>query len=130
MDALGAKPPKGQELEDHYFGAISQRVLGFMQDLEFELWKLGIAYVAVRGAGNNVPPPQRVRIVLDCLDELRRNVPIDPDRTYISGFSGGARIACGIGFALRMALIIDRHPAEVEFTPAVRITMRLLGGCH
>lgn len=62
--------------------------------------KLGIAYVAVRGAGNNVPPPQRVRIVLDCLDELRRNVPVDPDRTYIAGFSGGGRMACAIGFAL------------------------------
>lgn len=62
--------------------------------------KLGLAYIAVRNAGNNVPPPKRVRIVLDCLDEVRRHVPLDPDRTYLSGFSGGGRIACLIGFAL------------------------------
>lgn len=62
--------------------------------------KLGVAYIAVRGAGNNVPPPKRVRIVLDCLDEVRRQVPLDPDRTYVSGFSGGGRVACLLGFAL------------------------------
>lgn len=62
--------------------------------------ELGLAFLAVRNAGNSVPPPRRCRIVLDCLDDLRRQMPIDPDRTYISGFSGGARIACGIAFAL------------------------------
>ena len=39
---FGAKPPKGQELEDHYFGNIKQRVSDFMKDLDNELWKLGI----------------------------------------------------------------------------------------
>ena len=39
---LGAMPPKGQELEDHYFGNIKQRVSDFMKDLDCELWKLGI----------------------------------------------------------------------------------------
>ena len=39
---FGARPPKGQELEDHYFGATPQRVLAFMMDLEHELWRLGI----------------------------------------------------------------------------------------
>ena len=39
---FGAKPPKGQELEDHYFGAIKPRVKAFMEDLNEELWKLGI----------------------------------------------------------------------------------------
>jgi len=62
--------------------------------------ELGLAYLAVKNAGNSVPPPRRCRIVLDCLDDLRRQVPVDPDRTYISGFSGGGRIACGIAFAL------------------------------
>lgn len=62
--------------------------------------KLGIAYIAPRGAGNAVPGPKRCRIVLDCLDEVRRQVPLDPDRTYLTGFSGGGRIACVIGFAL------------------------------
>ena len=39
---FGAKPPKGQELDDHYFGAIKTRVKAFMEDLDDELWKLGI----------------------------------------------------------------------------------------
>ena len=39
---FGAKPPKGQELEDHYFGAIKPRVAAFMSELDRELWKLGI----------------------------------------------------------------------------------------
>ena len=39
---FGAKPPKGQELDDHYFGAIKPRVKAFMEDLDEELWKLGI----------------------------------------------------------------------------------------
>ncbi len=39
---FGAKPPKGQELEDHYFGAIKSRVSAYMRDVDEELWKLGI----------------------------------------------------------------------------------------
>ena len=39
---LGALPPKGQEMEDHYFGNIKPRVAAYMHDLDFELWKLGI----------------------------------------------------------------------------------------
>ncbi len=39
---FGAKPPKGQELEDHYFGAIKTRVSAYMKDLDEELWKMGI----------------------------------------------------------------------------------------
>ena len=39
---FGARPPKGQELEDHYFGAIKPRVKAFMEELNEELWKLGI----------------------------------------------------------------------------------------
>ena len=39
---FGAKPPKGQELEDHYFGAIKPRIHAFMRELNEELWKLGI----------------------------------------------------------------------------------------
>ncbi len=39
---FGAKPPKGQELEDHYFGNIKKRVSDFMKDLDKELWKLGV----------------------------------------------------------------------------------------
>ncbi len=39
---FGAKPPKGQELENHYFGAIRPRVTAYMKDLDTELWKLGV----------------------------------------------------------------------------------------
>jgi len=39
---LGARPPKGQEMEDHYYGAIKHRVSAFMRELDEELWKLGI----------------------------------------------------------------------------------------
>ncbi len=52
---IGARPPKGQELEDHYFGAISQRVLAFMMDLENELWRLGIP---IKTRHNEVAPSQ------------------------------------------------------------------------
>ena len=52
---FGARPPKGQELEDHYFGAISQRVLRYMMELERELWKLGIP---IRTRHNEVAPGQ------------------------------------------------------------------------
>ncbi len=51
----GAKPPKGQELEDHYFGAIKPRVQAFMTDLNEELWKLG---VFAKTEHNEVAPAQ------------------------------------------------------------------------
>jgi len=52
---FGAKPPKGQELDDHYFGAVPNRVLSFMQDVEQELWKLG---VPLKTRHNEVAPSQ------------------------------------------------------------------------
>ena len=52
---FGAKSPKGQELEDHYFGSLKPRVLAYMQDLDRELWKLGI-YSKTRH--NEVAPAQ------------------------------------------------------------------------
>lgn len=51
----GAKPPKGQELEDHYFGTIKPRVLAYMKDLNDELWKLGIL---AKTEHNEVAPAQ------------------------------------------------------------------------
>ena len=51
----GAKPPKGQELEDHYFGIIKPRVQAFMKDLNDELWKLGIL---AKTEHNEVAPAQ------------------------------------------------------------------------
>ena len=52
---FGAKPPKGQELEDHYFGNIKQRVSDYMKELDQELWKLGIY---AKTEHNEVAPAQ------------------------------------------------------------------------
>ena len=52
---FGAKPPKGQELEDHYFGVIKPRVAAFMKELDEELWKLG---VYAKTKHNEVAPAQ------------------------------------------------------------------------
>ncbi len=52
---FGAKPPKGQELEDHYYGAIRPRVAAYMQDLDEELWKVG---VSSKTKHNEVAPSQ------------------------------------------------------------------------
>ncbi|MBU0710464.1 glutamine synthetase III [bacterium] len=52
---FGAQPPKGQQLEDHYFGSIKERVLAFMQDSETELYKLGIP---AKTRHNEVAPHQ------------------------------------------------------------------------
>ena len=52
---FGAKPPKGQEMDDHYFGVIKPRVAAFMADLNEELWKLGIL---AKTEHNEVAPAQ------------------------------------------------------------------------
>lgn len=52
---FGARPPKGQELDDHYFGAIKSRVAEFMKELNTELWKLGIL---AKTEHNEVAPAQ------------------------------------------------------------------------
>lgn len=52
---FGARPPKGQEFEDHYFGAIPERVLAFMHEAERELWRLG---VPAKTRHNEVAPGQ------------------------------------------------------------------------
>ncbi len=52
---FGAKPPKGQELDDHYFGAIKPRVEAYMEELSTELWKLGIL---AKTEHNEVAPSQ------------------------------------------------------------------------
>ena len=52
---FGAKPPKGQEMEDHYFGTIKPRVAAYMKELDEELWKLGIL---AKTKHNEVAPAQ------------------------------------------------------------------------
>ena len=52
---FGAMPPKGQEMDDHYFGAIRERIAAYMKDVNKELWKLG---VAAKTQHNEVAPAQ------------------------------------------------------------------------
>ena len=52
---FGAKPPKGQEMDDHYFGAIRERIAAYMKDVNKELWKLG---VSAKTQHNEVAPAQ------------------------------------------------------------------------
>lgn len=52
---FGAMPPKGQELEDHYFGSIKERIAAYMKELDAELWKLG---VTAKTRHNEVAPAQ------------------------------------------------------------------------
>ena len=52
---FGAMPPKGQELDDHYFGSIKERVASFMKELNIELWKMG---VTAKTQHNEVAPAQ------------------------------------------------------------------------
>ena len=60
---FGAKPPKGQELDDHYFGAIRPRVAAFMKELDEELWKLG---VLSKTKHNEVAPGQHEMAPIYC----------------------------------------------------------------
>jgi glutamine synthetase len=52
---FGAKPPRGQEMEDHYFGSLHERVASFMNETNNELWKLG---VMAKTQHNEVAPAQ------------------------------------------------------------------------
>ena len=52
---FGAMPPKGQELDDHYFGTIRQKIAGYMKDVNEELWRLG---VSSKTQHNEVAPAQ------------------------------------------------------------------------
>src|SRR5260370_400649 len=75
------------------------------QPAGWEAWKTicdkeGVFFASPFAAGNGVASGPRTRIVLDVLDDIRRAYRIDPEQTYLSGFSGGARMACAIGFAL------------------------------
>ena len=60
---FGAKPPKGQELDDHYYGAIKPRVAAFMHELDVELWKLG---VFSKTEHNEVAPAQHENAPVYC----------------------------------------------------------------
>lgn len=64
---FGARPPKGQELEDHYFGAIKTRIVNYMKDLDEELWKLGIL---AKTKHNEVAPAQHELAPIFCTTNI------------------------------------------------------------
>ena len=74
---FGAKPPKGQEMDDHYFGVIKPRVAAFMEELNEELWKLGIL---AKTEHNEVAPAQHELAPIrwnSLRIQLRRQIPQD-----------------------------------------------------
>ncbi|MCQ2397810.1 MAG: glutamine synthetase III [Sphaerochaetaceae bacterium] len=71
---LGSKPPKGQELEDHYFGAIKPRVARFMEELNSQLWKFGIP---AKTEHNETAPAQHE------LASVHSNVNLAVDRNLL-----------------------------------------------
>ena len=60
---FGAKPPKTQEMDDHYFGTLKERVAAFMKELDYELWKVG---VAAKTKHNEVAPAQHELAPIFC----------------------------------------------------------------
>jgi pimeloyl-ACP methyl ester carboxylesterase len=62
--------------------------------------RYGVLFAGPHDAGNGRPLAERVRITLDVLDDVRRRYDVDPERTYIGGFSGGAFVAAQIAWHL------------------------------
>jgi glutamine synthetase len=84
---FGAMPPKGQELDDHYFGTIRQRVAGFMKDVNEELWKVG---VTAKTQHNEVAPAQHELAPI----YAEANVAVDHNQIVMQTLK---RIACQHG---------------------------------
>lgn len=62
--------------------------------------RYGILFAAPHEAGKNQAIARRIRVVLDVLDDVRKQHPVDPDRTYICGNADGAHVACRTGYML------------------------------
>ena len=95
---FGAMPPKGQELDDHYFGTIRQRIAGFMKDVNEELWKVG---VTSKTQHNEVAPAQHelAPIYAEC------NVALDHNHIVMQTLK---RVACQHG----MKCLLHEKPFE------------------
>ncbi|MGN0332514.1 MAG: glutamine synthetase III [Lachnospiraceae bacterium] len=84
---FGAMPPKGQELDDHYFGTIRQRIAGFMKDVNEELWKVG---VSSKTQHNEVAPAQHELAPI----YAEANVAVDHNQLIMQTLK---RVACKHG---------------------------------
>ena len=82
---FGAKAPKGQELEDHYFGNIKERVSAYMKDLDEELWKLGIPSTTKH---NEVAPAQHE------MAPIYTTSNVAADQNALGSFTGCQLILC------------------------------------
>lgn len=84
---FGAMPPKGQELDDHYFGTIRQRIASFMKDVNTELWKMG---VTAKTQHNEVAPAQHELAPI----YAKANVAVDHNQIIMQTLK---RVACEHG---------------------------------
>ena len=84
---FGAMPPKGQELDDHYFGTIRQRIASFMKDVNEQLWKLG---VSAKTQHNEVAPAQHELAPI----YAEANVAVDHNQIVMQTLK---RVACQHG---------------------------------
>ena len=84
---FGAMPPKGQELDDHYFGTIRQRIAGFMKEVNEELWKVG---VSAKTQHNEVAPAQHELAPI----YAKANVAVDHNHLVMQTLK---RVACQHG---------------------------------
>ncbi|MDD3277611.1 MAG: glutamine synthetase III [Lachnospiraceae bacterium] len=84
---FGAMPPKGQEMDDHYFGTIRQRIAGFMKDVNVELWKLG---VSSKTQHNEVAPAQHELAPI----YAQANIAVDHNQIIMQTLK---RVACQHG---------------------------------
>ena len=123
---FGAKAPKGQELDDHYFGAIKTRVASFMADLDNELWKLGIL---AKTKHNEVAPSQHELAPIF----TTTNIATDHNNWSISTNTGenlldpGKTPETNIQFQLFLAAIVK---AVHEYQDLLRISVASAGNDH
>ena len=106
---FGAKPPKGQEMDDHYFGTVKPRVAAFMRDINEELWKLGVCAKTEHNEAG--PRPARAGLHLRHGEHSRRPQPAGHGRHAEGGPSAMASSAC-----------CTRSPSPASTAPASTTT--------
>ncbi len=87
----------------------------------------GVIYAEPYDVGNRTLGHERIHIVLDVLDDVRKRFPIDPDRTYLVGYSGGGAIADHIARRLPEyfgGVLVSSHPTPIPRLPWQLIRMR------
>ena len=98
---FGAMPPKGQELDDHYFGTIRQRIASFMRDVNIQLWKVG---VTAKTQHNEVAPAQHELAPI----YSEANIAVDQNQLTMQTLK---RVACQHGMK---CLLHEKQFAEVN----------------